>query len=170
MSNRLGRIEQHVAHRNNLVEQGLTPAIIVANAAQKAAMFQAQRYAERIDEMIEDDRQKKIQQANPERGRDIHGGIIGNEPPPDDRHEHMKFDPSSGQHAQKSMEHPMGDSNFVTAAEAKAMFAARDAKRQAEHKAFLREAAQNKAFNQNQHALVRAMKSQIDGAMKERWK
>ncbi|WGJ15263.1 hypothetical protein QEV83_02885 [Methylocapsa sp. D3K7] len=82
----------------------------------------------------------------------------------------MKLDPSSGQHAQKSEQFPMGDSNFVTPQQAKAMFAARDAQRQAEQKAFLREAATNKAFHQNQYALVRTMKNQIDGAMKEKWK
>ncbi len=171
MSNRMGRIEQHVAHRKDLTEEGLTPAIIVANAAAKAAQLSAELYRDKIENAVTEYREKKAEQANPQdRGRDIKGGVISNEPPPDDRFRHMRLDTSSGQHAQKSTEFPMGDSNFVTPQQAKQMFEAHEREQAARHAAFMREASANKAFNDNQHALVRAMKDQIDGAVKERWK
>ena len=63
----------------------------------------------------------------------------------------------------------MGDSKFMTREQVKAAFAARDAARKAEQQEFLREANANKAFHQNQYALVRSMKSTIERANKERW-
>ncbi len=170
LSNRLGRIEQHVAHRKNLTEQGLDPSAIIAAAQQKAQAHLAATYAQKVDEVIAAHRADKAEEANPE-PQDIHGNTLTNteSPPDDDRYRHMRFDPSSGASAQKSEQFPMGDTNFMTREQVKAAFAARDAARKAEQQEFLREANANKAFHQNQYALVRSMKSTIERANKERW-
>ncbi len=170
-ANRLDRVEQHFARQKDLTEQGLNPAAIIAATAHKAAMHQAQMYAEKVDTMIAEHHADKAEKANPE-STDIHGNklVSNNEPPPDDRHAHMKLDSSSSQHAQKSTEFPMGDaSNFVTPQQAKQMFAARDAARKAEQRAFEHEAATNRAFHARERALILDMKQQIERGSKERW-
>jgi hypothetical protein len=115
-ANRLDHIERHVAHRNNLVEQGLSPVIIVANAAAKAAQLSAELYRDKIDNVVAEHREKKIEQA--------HRAMYGD---PHDPREPRQSDPPA---------HPMGDGAFVTVEEAKRMFAERDAKKRAEQRAF----------------------------------
>jgi hypothetical protein len=63
----------------------------------------------------------------------------------------------------------MGNSNYVTVAEAKKMFEARDAARQAQQRAFEREAATNRAFRARDAALIQNMKQQIERGLKERY-
>jgi hypothetical protein len=90
--------------------------------------------------------------------------------PDDDRHKFMKFEPSVGQHAQKSAMHLTGDGSFATPQQAKQMFDERGAEQKIRRRIYENEAAKNKAFNQNQHAMVREIQAINDKAMKERWK
>ncbi|HEY8098835.1 MAG TPA: hypothetical protein VIE65_22430 [Methylobacter sp.] len=169
MSRRMDHVEQHFARQKDLTEQGLSPAVIVANAAAKAAQLSAELYRDKIDNVVAEHREKKADQAY----RMAHGDPSEprqSDPPVDDRQKHMRLDSSSGSNAQKSETHPTGDaSNFMTLEQVKAAFAARKAERDAEQAAFMREARQNKNFNDNQHALVKSMRDQIAEGVRQRW-
>jgi hypothetical protein len=87
--------------------QGPHPNDIIAAASQRAAMHQAQMYAEKIDRSIEDSHQKKIDAEH----RRLYGDPREpghTEPPPDDRHQFMKFDSSVGAHSPKKRNAPNG--------------------------------------------------------------
>ena len=62
LNDRLSRLELLRAGNPQAAQD---PQQIVAAAAQKAAMHQAQRYAERVDEMIEDSHQKEAKELDP---------------------------------------------------------------------------------------------------------
>ena len=168
MSIRLDRLEQAV-HQKDLTEQGLNPVAIINAAAQKAALHRANLYAEKVNRSIQEHNEVKTEEAD-NRPRDIKGGLVNSEPPPDDRFQHTRLDISSGAHAQKSPQFQMGDaSNFVTPQQAKAMFAARDAARKAEQRAFDHEAKVNRDFRARDAALIQDMKSQIERGLKEQY-
>lgn len=181
LNDRLEKVEAiHAARQQGMAQSSQAPQDIIANAAAKAAMLSAEIYRDKIERTVAEHHEKKAEEATPQDfGRDIHGGRINNAPQSVDMESHKHgaaLDPSSGDGRQKTTQFPLGksrisnDGAFVTPEQARKMFAERDAKRQAEQKAFLHEAATNKAFNQNQHAMIKEIQAINDKAMKERWK
>jgi hypothetical protein len=181
ISDRMDRVEQiHAANQAGMAQGGQAPQDITQAAQQRADTHLAQMRAEKIDSTILEHHQKKADEAY----RMAHGdprdpGHAHPQQRPDidnEAHRYGPLDPASGDGRQKTTQHPLGqsrvsnDGEFITPEQARQLFKQRDAEQAARHAAFMREAAQNKAFNQNQRELIRSMKSQIDGAMKERWK
>ncbi len=174
LSHRLDRVEQiHATNKANLAQGGQAPQgqpqQIIAAAAHRAATFQAERYAEKVDQGIAEHHAEKAEEA--------HKAMYGDpreprqsDPPVDDRYQHMKFDPSVGKHSQKSEQFPMGDSNFVTPQQAKAMFESHEREQKARRAIYENECAKNRSFNANQHAMIKEIQAINDKAMKERWK
>jgi hypothetical protein len=169
LDERLSRFEsiRHGAHQPSMA-QGQAPQDIINAAAQKAAQFQAENYARKVDEGILESHQKRAEQAY----RQAHGDP--SEPRhaqpqqrPDidsEAHRHgAPLDPSSGDNRQATTKHPLGksrmtgDSEFMTPEQARQLFKQRDTEQAARRKAFEREAAANRTFNQNQHAMVRSI-------------
>ena len=85
------------------------------------------------------------------------------------------LDPSSGDGRQKTTQFPLGrsrvsnDGEFVTPAEAKAMFEAHEREQAARRKAFEHEAKVNRDFRARDRTLIQDMKQQIERGNIERY-
>jgi hypothetical protein len=84
------------------------------------------------------------------------------QPPKDDREKYGlgRFDPSSGSQAQKSSQHPTGDSVAVPV----------PVRTRLEHAQFMREAAGNRAFRDNERASIREMIAEAEANRRARWR
>ena len=76
-----------------------------------------------------------------------------------DRDKFLRFDPSVGNQAQKTTQHPVGDSALIPT----------PTKAEYERMKFTHDAQENKAFREREKAMILDMKSKIEASNKQRW-
>lgn len=181
ISDRLDRVEQiHAANQAGMA-QGQAPQDIINAAAAKAAQFQAENYARKVDEGILESHQKRADQAY----RMAHGepdapGHAQPQQRPDidnEAHKHnAPLDESSGDNRQATTKHPLGKSRktgdaseYVTPEQARQMFVAHEREQAARRKAFEKEAKVNRNFRARDRLLMQDVKAQIERGNIERY-
>lgn len=181
ISDKLDAVEQqHAANQASQgMAQGQAPQDIINAAAAKAAQFQAENYARKVDEGILESHQKRADQAY----RQAHGdpsepGHAQSQQRHDidnEAHKYAPLDESSGDNRQATTKHPLGksrmtgDGDFITVEAAKQMFAAHEREQAARRKAFEREAATNRAFRARDRMLMQDVRAQIERGNIERY-
>jgi hypothetical protein len=168
ISDRLDAVEQQ--HAANQASQGMAqpkqPHAVIAAAKAKADDFLAARYSEKVDQSILESHQKRAEEAYRQAHGDPDAPQFQQRTDIDmDAHKHgAPLDESSGDNRQATTQHPLGKSRmtsdgseYITPEQARQLFKQRDAEQAARRRAFEHEAVQNRAFNDQQHAMVRSI-------------